>query len=151
MWCQMSFLLPLHSVDAFGRTTATSACAMIIERQAYTQPIHWAAPASLLHISTTPPPRPCSTRFSIYQTWLIVWGINLTSFKYSVLGLSDGGGRKGRGLPWAGGKLSVPVNRRIHSCNCWSLWYTITVVFALYSVNVLWQVYCFLQVWYHSI
>lgn len=97
------FLVTPHS--AFGRTTATSACAMITERQAYTQPIHWAAPASLPLIPTTPPPRPCSTRFSIYQTWLIVWGINLTSFKYSVLGLSGGGGgRQGRGLPWAGKK-----------------------------------------------
>lgn len=61
MWCQMSSLLPplppARSVYAFGRTTATSACAMITKRQAHTQQIHWASPCqSATHLYNPCPP-----------------------------------------------------------------------------------------------
>lgn len=42
------YLPPTRLVEAFGRTTATSACAMVTKRQAYTHPLHWASPARLL-------------------------------------------------------------------------------------------------------
>lgn len=42
------FLVPTRLVEAFGRTIATSACAMVTKRQAYTRPLHWASPANLL-------------------------------------------------------------------------------------------------------
>lgn len=68
--CQTNSLLtPSHSVDtveAFERTTATSACAMVTKRQAHTHPLDWAFPASLLSVCTAPPPCPCGAHFSNY-------------------------------------------------------------------------------------
>lgn len=56
------FLVPTRLVEAFGRTIATSACAMVTKRQAYTRPLHWASPANLLpHLCR---PSPSSLRHS---------------------------------------------------------------------------------------
>ncbi|KAI4831084.1 hypothetical protein KUCAC02_002685, partial [Chaenocephalus aceratus] len=41
------YLPPSRLVEAFGRTTATSACAMVTKRQPHTHPLYWASPASL--------------------------------------------------------------------------------------------------------
>ena len=60
------YLPPSRLVEAFGRTTATSACATVTKRRARTHPLHWASPASLLPVCTAPPPRPCGTHLSNY-------------------------------------------------------------------------------------
>lgn len=48
------YLPPARLVEAFGRTTATSACAMVTKRQPCTHPLHWVSPASLLPPSMLP-------------------------------------------------------------------------------------------------
>lgn len=51
------YLPPSWLVEAFGSTTATSACATATKRRAATHPLHWASPASL-HPACTAPPLP---------------------------------------------------------------------------------------------
>lgn len=62
----LRYIPPTRLVGAFGRTTATSACAMVKKRQAHTHPLHWASPASLLPVCTAPPPCTCGNHFSNY-------------------------------------------------------------------------------------
>lgn len=58
-------LPPAWLVDAFGRTTATSACAMITKRQAHTQQIRWASPChSATHLYNPCPP---ALRHSLFK------------------------------------------------------------------------------------